>query len=193
MNPKIRRRIAVATLLPMAFVAAACSSASEKIGEKAAEKAAENALEQEGGGNVDIDTKDGSVKIETKDGTFESDGDGNFKAEGKDGTITGGTSMPDGWPEDVPLPDGVEVTYGSSTPQGMSVTFSSSDSAEDVFEAVKAILDGWKVEDETSMNTPDTKMRSAQFKDGKRALFLTVSESSDGTIGNLNLTTDGES
>ena len=191
MNRTIGRRIAAAALVPLAVVSVGCGKAAEKVGEKAAEKAAENALEQQGGGKVDIDSKDGSVKIESKDGTYQSDGDGNFKYEGKDGTVQGGEGLPADWQKDIEFPDGVKVMFGTSTPQGISVTFTSSDSAQEVFDDFASKLDGWDVKDKTSMDMDSGAVRSAKFIDGERTMSVSVTDSSSGSSGTVFLETKG--
>jgi hypothetical protein len=103
----------------------------------AAETGIEQLIEQQGGGNVDIDSDDGSFSIQTEDGSMTVDENGNFvitdengetitgNADGEDGSFavesedgsfsSGSTSeLPEDWPADVPTPDGMTITTASS-------------------------------------------------------------------------------
>lgn len=172
-----RRRLLALGLVPALAFTAGCGKASEKL----AEKAAERALEDAGGGNVDIG-KDGSIKIETEDGVYETDGDGNFRVETDDGVSIGGSDIPDGWPEDVPVPEST-VSYGASSPDGLMVTLTVDGSAGDVYDDIKASLDGWDVEDEYSSSSAGSEMRTATFKKGARTLTVSAADNGEGGSG----------
>lgn len=187
MSRSTRRRNLIALgLVPALTFTMSCGKAAEKAGEKMAEQA----LEDAGGGNVDIG-KDGQIKIETKDGTYESDGQGNVRIETEDGTTTAGSGLPDGWPDDVPVPGDASVTYGSASPEGLMVTLQIKGSPADAFDELKAALDGWAVEDEYSASGSGTDMRSARFVDGERAVTVSIVSdgSGDGSTGTLMYTT----
>jgi hypothetical protein len=120
-----RRRAFALTAVAVAAVAmSACGDS--------AESGLEKAIEQQSGGNVDINTDDGGFSIETEDGSMTVDADGNFvitdengetitgnadgdtgsvDVEGEDGSFSGGatTELPDEWPSDVPTPDGLTI------------------------------------------------------------------------------------
>jgi hypothetical protein len=115
---------------------------------KATETGLEKVIEQQSGGNVDIDTDGGGFSIETEDGSMTVDADGNFvitdengetitgnagaddesfNVESEDGSFSAGatTELPDAWPSDVPTPDGLAITsafvISETTADGMSV------------------------------------------------------------------------
>ena len=102
-----------------------------------AETGIEQLIEQQSGGNVDIDSDDGSFSIQTEDGSMTVDENGNFVVTDADGSVitgnadsesgefniesedgsfsSGSTSeLPEDWPADVPTPDGMTITTASS-------------------------------------------------------------------------------
>lgn len=108
---------------------AACGGGDE-IGERAAEQAIENQLEEQGqSGDVDVDIDDGDINIDTPDGDINVDQDGgNVQIQGESGDVDinfdegGGVDLPDGFPSEVPLPDGLDIKSASSidAPEGAS-------------------------------------------------------------------------
>lgn len=138
-----RRRAAITAAAVLAL--GACSA--EDLAEKAAEEAIEQQLEQEGGGDVDLNLDDGEIRVEGSNGeevvvNVNEDGDGNVSIQGsgsegdvemefgEDGQsvistpegefVTGTNSLPDGFPENVPVPDGmtIESTGAMDSPDG---------------------------------------------------------------------------
>lgn len=82
----------VGCILVAAMLASGCSAIADKAGEKIAEKG----IEAGGGGDAEIN--------------FDDDGDGSISMESSEGSFSmGGGEIPDGFPEEVPLPDGFEV------------------------------------------------------------------------------------
>ena len=119
-----RRRFALTAVILAAVTLSACGNSSET--------GVEELIEQQSGGDVDINTDDGEFSIETEDGSMTVDEDGNFvitdengetitgsadgedgsmTVEGEDGSFSGGetTELPDEWPSDVPTPDGLTI------------------------------------------------------------------------------------
>jgi flagellar basal body rod protein FlgF len=164
--------------------ATGCGDAADKV----AEQAVERAIESETGGDVDIDTDgDGSVSFETDEGSFSSDGEGNLEIESADGStsISSDGEIPEGWPEEVPLPADLEVTLGSSMDAAdgrlLSVMGTTSESATDLLDEMKAALADWTISGEVVSTTDGSTTTSAQFElDGRRVNFL-ASETPDGT------------
>ncbi len=118
-------------LVVLALVAVGCGKAAENI----IEGAIENQLEEEGGGDVDVnlDEDDGSISIETDEGSMN----------------IGGTDVPDDFP--LPLPDyeevvGVVTQTGDFASSMVTVTFDPDD-FEDVAELYGDFFndDGWEV------------------------------------------------
>lgn len=95
-------RTAAAILLAGVLTAgvAACGTTKNKLSEKIAEKS----IEAGGGGDVDIDAKDGDFSIKTEDGEF---------------STKRTSELPDGWPTDIlPVPDGFEVQMANTMKDG---------------------------------------------------------------------------
>jgi hypothetical protein len=113
------------------------------------ESGIEKMIEEQSGGNVDIDSDDGSFSIQTEDGSMTVDENGNFVVTDADGSVitgnadsesgefsiesedgsfsSGSTSeLPDEWPSDVPEPDGLAITsafvVADGENDGISVT-----------------------------------------------------------------------
>ena len=129
---------AVMILAASMMIAAGCgASASEKIAEKIAKDAT-------GSKDVDIDSKGGTVKIKGKDGE-------ELEISGSEG------KLPDGWPDEVPLPDSAKITSGGKMATGEGASYSVSatvdESPEDTLSWYKKELDGFK--ESATMTTAD--------------------------------------
>jgi hypothetical protein len=114
-----RRRLVsgAAVTAAAALVLGACSS--EDIAEKVAEEAVEQQLEADGqSGDVDIDVDDGNVTIQGEDGEIQLDVDeenGQTVVSTPDGqTIIGSGELPDGFPSEVLVPEGLTILSGTS-------------------------------------------------------------------------------
>jgi hypothetical protein len=130
---------AIGLAVGLVLVGSACSSSD------AADKLTEKAIEKSGGGDVDIDSKDGTVKYTDKNGNeteMNIDGDG--------------ASLPDDWPSDLAPPDSVKlITSNTSTSGGdqvMTVLGEASGSIDDYQSAIEGqVTDaGYEVTQSTS-------------------------------------------
>lgn len=182
-----RKRVLAGIGLAGALLGAtACGSASDKIAEKATEKAIENA----GGGNVDIDTKDGKVKVSGKDGdvTYETDEDGNVKITGDDGessyTVGDDAKLPDGWPRDLKLPDGAKLTASSTSASGdgkaYMVTAEISGKVKAAYEDLKSQLTdaGYEIAGDSYTTTGDGDFASLSAKGDAFTVAVSIGSSS---------------
>lgn len=89
-----RRALAVTALVPLLL--AGCGTVTENLAEEAAERAAEAG----GGGDVEVDVDDeGNVSVESDEGSI---------------SVGSGASLPDGFPESMPVPEGLETAGGFS-------------------------------------------------------------------------------
>jgi len=136
-------------LVVLALVAAGCAKAAEKTIEGAIEKQ----LEEEGGGNanVDISEDDGSVSIETDEGSMQ----------------IGGGDIPSDFP--LPVPEGAEVvsvisTSGETAGSQVSMTFDPDD-----FDDVATLYDDFFNEQDWEVS------RSNSDSDGIRIVFISGS------------------
>ncbi len=114
-----------------------CQSVSEKIGEEVGEEIAGGVL----GGDVEVDGD--SVTVETEDGSVTMSG-----SEGE---------LPDGFPSDFPIYDGVDID-SVSTIEGDSgtdyyINLYSDDSPKDVYDWYKSELSsaGWNIDSDLYM------------------------------------------
>ena len=136
-------------LVVLALVAAGCAKAAEKTIEGAIEKQ----IEEEGGGNanVDISEDDGSVSIETDEGSMQ----------------IGGGDIPSDFP--LPVPEGAEVvsvisTSGETAGSQVSMTFDPDD-----FDDVATLYDDFFNEQDWEVS------RSNSDSDGIRIVFISGS------------------
>ncbi len=154
--PRRMPRIGVAAATATALLLAGCGAAADK----ASEKATEQLVESQTGGDVDIDTADGSVEIETEDGSM-SFGTGEVPAE---------------WPEDIPLPDGLEVLSGSTSDSSdgrlVGIVGTATASPEDILATMKDELADWTISGESTVTGTDGSITGAQWEtDGRRVNF----------------------
>lgn len=211
-----RRRLAGVAVVAVVGVAG-CS------GEDIAERIAENRIEAEAGEDVDIDLDldGGNIRVETDEGTFEmnADGEGNVSiegsgtdgdisidsddgvmvVEGEDGTATftqGDGELPEGFPADIPLPDGLVIQLSQSMDmgggqQGWLVVGEAPGEWQPYSDELIAALDGAGFVQQQLTTTP-TGVVAGYERDGLM-LFGTVTEGGQpGTISvSIQASTDG--
>lgn len=126
------------------------------------DRIAEEAVEDASNGEVKIDRDGDETRVEV----------GGQELENKQGDLV------DGFPDDVPLPDGFEIVSSTKT-QGKYSTFGRVASSDDTFAFYKAELpkEGWKVEVASAAGG------SFQIvaKKGGRALVLGSAPSNEGS------------
>lgn len=197
-----------AGLLGLGLVAVGCG------GEGIAERIVENRIESEGGGDVDIDFDDGDFSVKTEDGEFsiETDDDGNLTIEGAGGSddesftiqsddgetviktddgsavFTQGTDLPDGFPDDVPVPDRIEIQFSQSSETadgvGYVIAATSTRSIAELVEEYANRLDDAGFERQQFTETPDGSILVYQRTDyGVAATF--ASDGAEGTAFQL--------
>lgn len=120
------------------------------------ERAVERAIEGATGGDVDIDIdRDGSMEVTGENGEA-------YKVSTGDSV-----SLPDNWPDSVPLPSDARISYagsmngGDDASSGLSVVYTTKDSATEVAEYFKSTLEkeGWEIQ--ATMATGDGSMVTA--------------------------------
>jgi hypothetical protein len=137
------RKTAVLAAIIVILGTSACGAVADKAGETAGEKLAEKAIENQSGGNADVDISDGGVKItDGEGGTYEVDADGNISGSSGDGDyqIGAGADLPDGWPEALNPPAGAEIISAITSGDSMSVVAKIDGSIRDVYDALKGQL-----------------------------------------------------
>lgn len=140
-----------------------CGKAAEKIGQKATEKAIESGAD----GNADVDISDGEMNIETEDGSFS----------------VGSGEIPDSWPEDVPLPDGLEVLsamdMGSDGESMINVSGTTDMTPDEVTAFYESGLDGWSESDSFSSRAEEGGMSSVSYEQDGRTVGVTILDDPD--------------
>jgi hypothetical protein len=160
MNPKSVVRAAAAALLTISFVVllGGCQSLVEE------------AVEEQAG--VEIEQDDEGVTITGSEGE-----------ELQYGTA----SLPDGWPSDVPVYEGVEIQASTSftLPEGtqMSATMTTSDAYADVAAWYKeaAVEGGWTIESEASFEADGRASSLLGLEKSGTEATINVSDGADGT------------
>ena len=196
-----------------ALVLGACGG-SDEPSEAMIEELIENAARQEGEDidvNVDFDD-DGNFSIQTEDGEFsiQTDADGNvtFEGESDDGefsinsddgvtviesdegtaTITqGGGAIPEGFPTDIPLPDGLEIQMSQTSDMGAGQTGSfiigtAPGDWEAYLAQLTAALEALGYTQQSLTMTPNAGIFNYFVGDDGDALIGSVSDSGDGQI-----------
>lgn len=173
-STNLARRGGVAVIgVSLIFAVSACG----KVSDKAAEKLTEKAIEQSAGGDVDINSEDGSVKVKTEDGSYSY-----------------GEGVPEDWPDDVPLPDEFKVTGGASvdSPEGgtsLTVTGTTSKSVTEVVDFYKDKLSGWEKTGEMNSNDGGSQFGSSVFSKDDRQLSVMATSGGESTDVVLSYTT----
>ena len=134
-----RRRAVAVTIASAALWLTACGDAGES--------GVEQLIEEQSGGDVDINSEDGSFSVETEEGSMTVDEDGNFVVTGPDGSVVSGNAedgnftmegddggvrvdtsgdIPEEWPDGVPAPEGIEEAAATviDGPDGTAITIS---------------------------------------------------------------------
>ncbi len=151
---------------------------------KASESGLEKVIEQQSGGNVDINTDDGGFSIETEDGSMTVDENGNFvvtdengetitgnaddnggvSVEGEDGSFTAGSTneLPDSWPGEVPTPDGLAITsaFVVSETDSDAISISGTTDDDEFLDSYGAELEDAGFESKSEFSSEDSASRS---------------------------------
>lgn len=152
--------ITLAASLVLVGVGCGGSEAAEKIAEKAAEKA--------GGGDVDIDSKDGSVKYTDEEGN---------KTE-----FGAGAKLPAGWPDELKPPDSVTVVASSTSSANgekrLFVTAESKDSVADLQAGLRSQFEdaGYEITNESNFDSGTGGYASVEAKGPKYTASVSLAE-----------------
>lgn len=135
------------------------------------EEGLEALIEQQGGGDVDLDMGE----------------DGEFSMETDEGSFSGGTELPESWPSEVPLPDDLEIENASeivdnSSGSGMlSVSGRTSMSPDEVADFYADGLDDWEEAMNMSSSSGGTATTSLAFESGDNIVTVNATEDGDAT------------
>ena len=152
---------------------AALAALTAGCGDAVTERVAEEAAEQAAGGDVDIDSDDGSISIESSEGSMQ---------------MGAGGSVPESFPDDMPLPETdfeVANTFEQSGDDGLELqmalqTEATVDELRAYF-AEELPANGWEILDERtqSMNGLSSVTFSLEHEDGERGGIVTVTQADD--------------
>lgn len=163
-------RLAV-LLVGAGFALVGCGEAAERATQGLAERAIEASAD--GDVDVDLDLDSGGVVIATEDGA-----------------IGYGLSVPDGWPDDVPFPDGFAPSTGASVDREGGTQLSTSgfapDAPEDLADFYTSALSGWDEEHRASTVAGGSEQVSLVLRDGDRTLTITATDVDGQSILALN-------
>jgi hypothetical protein len=153
-------KLTTAALAVLAVLAGLTTVGCGAVAEKATEKATEKAIESQTGGDVDLDTDDGSVDVTTEDGSFS----------------IGSGKVPEEWPDDVPLPEGIEIASGSTstTDDGtlVSITATTTADAADLLAELEEALADWEISGKTTSTSGGGAFVGATWElDGRTVSF----------------------
>lgn len=162
--PRRTRGLALTAALALLGGVAACSP----------ENIAERVIEAGSDGNVDIDDGGGQVTIDSEDGgtaTFGSDG-----------------TLPDGFPDSVPVVSG-DIVYAQSMSAGdttdFAVNIQTSGTVSDVFAQIKSDLEGAGFEkaSESTVTSDGANFSSAQYTSADYEVFVNVTSTEQDAVG----------
>lgn len=153
-------------------------AACDKVTEKASDKLAEEMIESAIGGDADIDIKRDGEQITVKSDEGEM-------------TISSGesASLPDSFPKDVPLPEGLAIESTMSMPQGMLVSGKLSGKSDDAISQMKKQMqdNGWK----ETMNMTSDGSNFSTYSKAERVVNYTFETLGDETEVNVIVAKDG--
>jgi len=171
------RHIALVGALGALTTGAACSS--EDLADRVAEGIAERATDEDV--DFDIDSESGEVNVSTPDGDF----------------TLGSDELPEGFPDEVPLPEGLTVITSMRLGEGDTTAFTvvgqvdrpAASVADEMTGAFDA--DGWEETMLTTSSFGDTDSTTAAYTKGQWMVSLSVTGDADGETG-VNLTVSNE-
>ena len=164
------RFAAIGMAVALILLGSACSSSD------AADKLTEKAIENSGGGDVDIDSEDGTVKY--------TDEDGNETEMNIDGE---GASLPKGWPSDLAPPDSVTLLSSSTSTTGgtktMTVLGEAEASIDDLVPAIKEQVTaaGFEITQDTSSDLTGGGYAGLTATKGDQELVVAVASDATGS------------
>ena len=154
--------LAVAVMLVLAL-----GGCTQNIAAKIAEKAIENAAAKEGE-SVDVNLDEGQVNITDEEGNEVS---------------LGGTTVPEGWPDVVPVNENITIQFSTTTKTDNKMNYSISGlykgTAEDLYNYYKSALTGFTVDSDSVIDSgEDGKIYSLQFSNDNYvvSVFITGSD-----------------
>ncbi|MCL5072303.1 MAG: hypothetical protein M1308_15640 [Actinobacteria bacterium] len=155
--------LAIAIMLILAL-----GGCTKNIAAKIAEKAIENAAAKEGE-SVDVNLEEGQVNIKDK--------------EGNEVNI-GGTTVPEGWPDVVPVNENITIQYSGSQKTDNKMNYNISGiykgTSEDLYNFYKSALAGFTVDsDSVTDSGEDGKFYNLQSSNDKYTVSVFITDSNE--------------
>ena len=147
---------------------------SDTVADKAAEKMIEHQASQDGQEvDVDLDSSAGTYSVTSKEGNTQV----NFGGQGG--------SVPEGWPEDVPVMEGLNITvsHSSSSDGQNTITGSISKPVEEAAGYYKKAFtdNGWTEDDVSTMNMQGMNMTNLRYTKDSRTVTANIVQQGDTT------------
>ncbi len=167
--------VSIFVIVLLALAVSGCRA----IGQRSAQKLAETVIERAAaaqGENVSVDLSSGEIKIESDDGEIS----------------IGGTSLPEGWPREVPVPNNYDIiTSWKSTVDGKSVFSISGNYNGSLAEAVSwyksQLSSGWNIENEFEGTSDGSKSNTITASSDSYTIALFGTESNDEVLLVINV------
>lgn len=158
--------VSVVIMLALSF-----GGCTKNIAAKIAEKAIENAAAKEGE-SVDVNLEEGQVNIQDK--------------EGNEVNI-GGTTVPDGWPDVVPVDKNITIQFSGSQKtdgkQSYNISGTYKGASVDLYNYYKGAMTGFTVDSDSVTDSGESgKMYNLQFSNDKYVVSLFITEG-EGEVG----------
>lgn len=158
--------ITISVLSVTIMLVLALGGCTKNIAAKIAEKAIENAAAKEGE-SVDVNLDKGQVNITDKEGNEVS---------------IGGTTVPKGWPDVVPVNENITIQFSGSQKTDNKMNYNISGlykgTSEDLYNFYKGALTSFTVDsDSVTDSGEDGKIYSLQFSNDKYTVSVFVTDS----------------
>ena len=174
MKKTITLVVVISLAIFMLFSGSGCKGTEESV-----ETAIEEAIESEGG-DAEVDISEGETTITTDEGEM---------------TIGEGTSLPDGFPDVIPLYANMIITTSWKTTENgldaFSVAASSTDPGSTIFDWYKSQLGGWQNVNEFTSESDEEVLSSISADNGTYTLILTIIETEEGTMVTISVSEMG--
>ena len=160
--------ITISVLSVTIMLVLALGGCTQNIAAKIAEKAIENAAAKEGE-SVDVNLDKGQVNITDKEGNEVS---------------IGGTTVPKGWPDVVPVNENITIQFSGSQKTDNKMNYNISGlykgTSEDLYNFYKSALTGFTVDsDSVTDSGEDGKIYSLQLSNDKYTVSVFVTDNNE--------------
>ena len=160
--------ITISVLSVAIMLALTLGGCTQNLAAKIAEKAIENAAAKDGE-SVDVNLDEGQVNITDEEGNEVS---------------LGGTTVPEGWPDVVPVNENITIQFSSSQKIDNKMNYSISGlyngASEDLYNYYKSALTGFAVDNDSVTDSgEDGKFYSLVFSNDKYTVSVFVTDNNE--------------